>query len=141
MKKFTTPLIPETAMVTVPASDYYWQLRELEALRKERDDYIGGIKVKINEYGNVVIECGDKKVFGDLIPEQIVNQCIAQEEVMRRLLEGNERFFDVGYTWFSSYSGADLLAFPAFKKEWEKLQAEELAKFNNREEEMNNDNV
>lgn len=141
MKKFMTPLVPATAMVTVPASDYYWQLRELEALRRERDDYVGGISVKINEAGNASVEYKSQKVFGNLIPEEIAKQCAAQEDVMRRLLESNSRYFDIGYTWFSAYSGADLLEFPEFRKEWERLQAEALEQAEKQKEEVTNGNV
>jgi len=114
-------LIPSTATVTLPASEYYTLIQLAEWLIKDRDVQLDAIKVLIED-GRVRIKKSDIIPYEQDIRSRVVELLVQNDDAMETLVNCNEYRFQADDIYLTNYSwqGPDLREeFPEFGKAWQ----------------------
>lgn len=114
-------LIPSTATVTLPASEYYTLIQLAEWLIKDRDVQLDAIKVLIED-GRVRIKKSNIIPYEQDIRSRVVELLVQNDDAMETLVNCNEYRFQADSIYLTDYSwqGPDLREeFPEFGRAWQ----------------------
>lgn len=115
-------LIPSTATVTLPASDYYALIKLADDLIKDRDTQLDAIKV-VKEDDRVTITHAEEKPYTLALTEHVSELLAKDDEAMDILFTSDQHCYTAYHSWLDSYSWKDdLLKFDNFAAAWKRAE-------------------